>query len=87
MQWLRIGGIVGIVGFGLIITAQPRRQKTSGVKHPISRLTLILTRSVDRPVLDLTGLVQNDLGPRLEARNHPVEVQMINHVERTPKEN
>jgi uncharacterized protein (TIGR03435 family) len=89
-------------------------------KHqPISRFTFMLTRRMDRPVLDLTGLagfydftvdlsglgfngqppaadtdgptvftaVQNDLGLKLEARKHPVEILVVDSVSKAPIEN
>jgi len=67
MRWLRIGGIVGVVGFGLGFNGNPPLQGTNGPS--------VLTALLD------------DLGVRLKARKHPVEVLVIDHVERTPKEN
>jgi uncharacterized protein (TIGR03435 family) len=87
--------------------------------QPISRLTFLLTRRMDRPVLDLTGLkgvydftvdlsglgfngqpaadptagpsiftaVQDNLGLLLEARRAPVEMLILDHVEKIPVEN
>jgi len=83
---------------------------------PLSRLTFLLTRRMDRPVIDLTGLngtydysldltglgfngnppadptapsvfttIQEDMGLKLEARKHPVEVLVIYHAEKVPK--
>jgi uncharacterized protein (TIGR03435 family) len=83
-------------------------------KFPISRLTFLLTRRMDRPVLDMTGLndlydytidlsglppadpsigtsiftaVEEDLGLKLEARSVPVDILVIDQVERVPTEN
>ena len=88
-------------------------------KFALSRLTFLLTRRMDRPVLDLTGLngeydytidltglgdhpgstgddgpgpsvfsaVQSDLGLKLEARKHPVEIIVIDSVSKVPIEN
>jgi uncharacterized protein (TIGR03435 family) len=83
-------------------------------KFPISRLTFLLTRRMDRPVVDMTGLnglydftvdlsglppadpstspsiftaVEEDLGLKLEARSFPVDILMIDQVERVPTEN
>jgi uncharacterized protein (TIGR03435 family) len=87
--------------------------------QPIARFTFMLTRRMDRPVLDLTGLkgfydftvdlsglgfngappavetdgpsiftaVQNDLGLKLEARKQPVEILVVDSVNKTPIEN
>jgi uncharacterized protein (TIGR03435 family) len=87
--------------------------------QPISRFTFMLTRRMDRPVLDETGLkgvydftvdtsglgfagrepegdlkgpsiftaVQNDLGLKLEARKQPVQVLVIDSVNKIPTEN
>jgi uncharacterized protein (TIGR03435 family) len=86
-------------------------------KFPISRFTFLLTRRLDRPVLDLTGLtgvydytvdisglpggrgaedgaapsifsaIQSDLGLKLEARKHPIEILVIDSVSKTPTAN
>jgi uncharacterized protein (TIGR03435 family) len=86
-------------------------------KQPISRLTFLLTRRLDRPVLDLTGLkgvydftldisglpngqgvtdpaspsifsaVQNDMGLKLEARKEPIQILVIDSVNRNPSAN
>jgi uncharacterized protein (TIGR03435 family) len=83
----------------------------------LGRLTFLLSRRMDRPVLDLTGLkgvydytidlsglgrpgdngategpsifsaVQQDLGLKLEARKEPVEMLIIDHVEKVPTAN
>jgi len=87
--------------------------------QPISRFTFLLTRRMDRPVLDLTGLkgfydftvdlsglgfngqppavdtdgpsiftaVQNDLGLKLEARKQPIEILVLDSVNKAPIEN
>lgn len=87
--------------------------------QPISRLTFLLTRRMDRPVLDMTGLkgvydytvdtsglgfngqpaadpsagpsiftaIQEGLNLQLEARKAPVEMLIIDHVEKIPTEN
>ena len=86
--------------------------------QPISRFTFMLSRRMDRPVLDETGLkgnydftvdtsglgfngrapeetngpsiftaVQNDLGLKLEARKHPVDVLVIDSVNKVPTAN
>jgi uncharacterized protein (TIGR03435 family) len=87
--------------------------------QPISRLTFMLTRRMDRPVLDMTGLkgvydytldtsglgfnglpaadpnagpsiftaIQDNLGLQLEARKSPVEILVIDRVEKIPIEN
>jgi len=87
--------------------------------QPISRFAFLLTRRLDRPVLDMTGLqgtydyavdisglpvqgrdvsaentgpsiftaVQNDLGLKLEARKAPIEVLVIDSVNKVPLEN
>lgn len=86
---------------------------------PLSRLTFLLTRRMDRPALDLTGItgsfdykvdisglgnqpgssgydgegrsvfqaVQDDLGLKLEARKSPVEVLVIDSVNKVPTGN
>jgi uncharacterized protein (TIGR03435 family) len=85
-------------------------------KFPLSRLTFMLTRRLDHPVIDLTGLqgdydfsidlsglgfngnppadptapsvfttIQEDMGLKLDSRKHPVEVLVIDHVEKVPK--
>jgi uncharacterized protein (TIGR03435 family) len=89
-------------------------------KQPISRLTFMLSRRMDRPVLDMTGLtgvydftldvsglanfsglppsaddpavsiftaVQKDLGLKLEATKRPIEVLVIDSVNKVPTEN
>jgi uncharacterized protein (TIGR03435 family) len=85
-------------------------------RQPISRLTFLLTRRLDRPVLDLTGLsgnydftldisglptststgadgpsiftaVQQDLGLKLEARRHPIDILVIDSANKAPIEN
>jgi uncharacterized protein (TIGR03435 family) len=87
--------------------------------QPISRFTFMLTRRMDRPVLDKTGLtgvfdytidlsglgfngqppqdptagpsiftaVQDNLGLRLEAQRAPIDVLVIDQVDRIPIEN
>jgi uncharacterized protein (TIGR03435 family) len=87
--------------------------------QPISRFTFMLTRRMDRPVLDKTGLagvydytvdlsglgfngqppqdptagpsvftaVQDNLNLRLEAQRAPIEVLVIDQVEKIPVEN
>jgi uncharacterized protein (TIGR03435 family) len=87
--------------------------------QPISRFTFMLTRRLDRPVLDMTGLkgaydftvdlsglgfggnpppaestgpsiftaVQNDLGLKLEARKQPIDILMIDSVNKIPTAN
>jgi uncharacterized protein (TIGR03435 family) len=87
--------------------------------QPISRFTFMLTRRMDRPVLDKTGLsgvydfridlsglgfngqppqdptagpsiftaVQDDLNLRLEAQRAPVEILVIDQVDKVPVEN
>jgi uncharacterized protein (TIGR03435 family) len=87
--------------------------------QPISRFTFMLTRRMDRPVLDLTGLkgfydftidlsglgfngnppavdtdgpsiftaIQNDLGLKLEARKQPIEILVLDSVNKAPIEN
>jgi uncharacterized protein (TIGR03435 family) len=101
--------------------AQPSFGKGPGatfLAQPISRFTFMLTRRMDRPVLDRTGLkgrydftidlsglgfngrepegpggpsvfttVQRDLGLRLEARKEPIEILVIDSVNKMPIEN
>jgi uncharacterized protein (TIGR03435 family) len=87
--------------------------------QPISRFTFMLTRRMDRPVLDKTGLtgvydytidlsglgfngqppqdptagpsiftaVQDNLGLRLEAQRAPIEILVIDQVDKIPIEN
>jgi uncharacterized protein (TIGR03435 family) len=86
--------------------------------QPISRFTFMLSRRMDRPVLDKTGLkgrydftidlsglgfngrepevpggpsifttVQRDLNLRLEARKEPIEILVIDSVNKIPTEN
>ena len=87
--------------------------------QPLSRLTFLLSRRMDRPVLDLTGLdglydftldisglnnfnprsaddisgpsiftaVQTDLGLKLDSRKAPVDVLVIDSVNKLPAEN
>jgi uncharacterized protein (TIGR03435 family) len=87
--------------------------------QPVSRFTFMLTRRLDRPVLDWTGLkgtydftidlsglgfggnpppaestgpsvftaVQNDLGLKLEARKQPIDILVIDSVQRIPLQN
>jgi uncharacterized protein (TIGR03435 family) len=87
--------------------------------QPVSRFTFLLTRRLDRPVLDQTNLkgiydftidlsglgfggnppppestgpsiftaVQNDLGLKLEARKQPVDILVIDSVEKVPVQN
>jgi uncharacterized protein (TIGR03435 family) len=96
-------------------------QGTTFTAFPISRFTFLLTRRMDRPVLDQTGLqgiftytvdlsglgfagrpaerqegeagpsifttVQRDLGLKLEARKEPVEMLVIDSVNKVPTEN
>jgi uncharacterized protein (TIGR03435 family) len=86
---------------------------------PLSRLTFLLTRRMDRPVLDLTGItgnfdfnldlsglgnqpgssgfdgdgpsvfqaVQEDLGLKLEPRKSPVDVLVVDSVNKVPSGN
>lgn len=86
---------------------------------PLSRLTFLLTRRMDRPALDLTGLtgnfdykvdltglgnkpgssgfdgegrsvfqaIQDDMGLKLEPRKSPVDVLVIEAVNKTPTKN
>ena len=86
---------------------------------PLSRLTFLLTRRMDRPTLDLTGLegnfdykvdlsglgnkpgssgydgegksvfqsIQEDMGLKLEPRKWPVDVLVIDSVNKVPTEN
>jgi uncharacterized protein (TIGR03435 family) len=96
----------------------PRLSGNAGVttfhKFPISRLTFLLTRRLNRPVVDMTGLnnlydftidlsglppadpsrgpsiftaVEEDLGLKLEARSVPLDILVIDQVERVPTEN
>jgi uncharacterized protein (TIGR03435 family) len=87
--------------------------------QPVSRFTFMLTRRLDRPVLDLTGLkgiydftidlsgvgfggnpppaestgpsaftaVQNDLGLKLEGRKQPIDILVIDSVQKVPVQN
>ena len=87
--------------------------------QPVSRFTFMLTRRLDRPVLDLTGLkgiydftidlsgvgfggnpppegstgpsvftaVQNDLGLKLEGRKQPIDILIIDSVQKIPVQN
>jgi uncharacterized protein (TIGR03435 family) len=86
--------------------------------QPISRLTFLLSRRMDRPVLDMSGLdgsydftvdisglngfnpaaidatgpsiftaVQSDLGMRLESRKAPIDLLVIDSVNKLPTEN
>jgi uncharacterized protein (TIGR03435 family) len=86
--------------------------------QPISRFTFMLTRRLDRPVLDRTNLpgiydftvdlsglgfnggppekedaptifttVQRDLGLKLESKKEPVDVLILDHVEKVPISN
>lgn len=87
--------------------------------QPVSRFTFMLTRRLDRPVLDQTNLkgvydftidlsglgfngnpppvestgpsvftaVQNDLGLKLEARKQPIDILVIDSVEKVPSQN
>jgi uncharacterized protein (TIGR03435 family) len=94
----------------------------SGVQFhnfPLSRLTFLLTRRMDRPVLDLTGLqgnfdytvdlsglgnkpgssgydgegrsifqaIQEDMGLKLDPRKSPVDVLVIDSVNKVPTQN
>jgi uncharacterized protein (TIGR03435 family) len=90
----------------------------SFLAQPISRFTFMLSRRMDRPVLDKTGLkgrydftidlsglgfngrepevpggpsifttVQRDLNLRLEARKEPIEILVIDSVNKVPTEN
>jgi uncharacterized protein (TIGR03435 family) len=84
--------------------------------QPVSRFTFMLTRRLDRPVLDMTGLkgtydftidlsglgfggnpppaestgpsifsaVQSDLGLKLEARKQPIDILIIDSVQKMP---
>jgi uncharacterized protein (TIGR03435 family) len=94
-------------------------QRSSFNNFPLSRLTFMLTRRMDRPVLDLTGLtgnfdyvvdlsglgnkpassgydgegpsvfqaIQEDMGLKLEPRKSPVEVLVIDSVNKVPSGN
>jgi uncharacterized protein (TIGR03435 family) len=87
--------------------------------QPVSRFTFMLTRRLDRPVLDLTGLkgtydftidlsgvgfggnpppaessgpsvftaVQNDLELKLEGRKQPIDILIIDSVQKVPVQN
>jgi uncharacterized protein (TIGR03435 family) len=86
--------------------------------QPISRLTFLLSRRMDKPVLDMTGLtgiydyslditglgafsgppppddspsiftsVEKDLGLKLEARKAPIQILVIDSVNKVPTEN
>ncbi len=92
--------------------------KASFHAQPVSRFTFLLSRRLDRPVLDQTGLtgrydftidltglgfngqepkdssgpsifaaVQSDLGLRLESRKEPIEILVIDSVNKMPIEN
>jgi uncharacterized protein (TIGR03435 family) len=104
--------------------SQPRIQGggTSGAEFhnfPLSRLTFLLTRRMDRPTLDLTGItgnydykvdlsglgnkpgssgydgegksvfqaIQDDMGLKLEPRKWPVDVLVIDSVNKVPTQN
>jgi uncharacterized protein (TIGR03435 family) len=86
---------------------------------PLSRMTFMLTRRMDRPVLDLTGIrgnfdykvdlsglgrapgssgydgegrsvfqaIQEDLNLKLEPRKHPVDMLIIDSVNKAPTQN
>lgn len=87
-------------------------------KQPVSRFTFLLTRRMDRPAIDMTGLkgaydftidlsglgfngnppqdtsapsifttVQDNLGLRLEAQKAPIDVLVIDRVDKTPTAN
>jgi uncharacterized protein (TIGR03435 family) len=87
-------------------------------KQPVSRFTFMLTRRMDRPAIDMTGLkgsydfsidlsglgfngnppsdtsapsvfttVQENLGLRLEAQKAPIDVLVVDRVEKTPTAN
>ena len=91
---------------------------TKFTKQPVSRFTFLLTRRMDRPAIDMTGLkglydftidlsglgfngnppsdtsapsifttVQQNLGLRLEAQKAPVEILVVDHVEKSPTAN
>ena len=99
------------------ITSSPTG--TTFHNQPVSRFTFMLTRRLDRPVLDQTGLkgiydftidlsglgfggslppaestgpsvftaVQNDLGLKLEARKQPIDIMVVDSVQKVPREN
>jgi uncharacterized protein (TIGR03435 family) len=96
-----------------------QKQGTSFNNFPLSRLTFLLTRRMDRPALDLTGLtgnfdyvvdlsglgnkpgssgydgdgpsvfqaIQEDMGLKLEPRKSPVDVLVIDSLNKVPSAN